>query len=278
MTDVDLPGLEATLRSSLGELLDATLGGEWQQELSRRVRDQLTRTRDVASNRREGVPADPWKSAGFAEIRAVVEHFLRILDSNEADSIPAALKAGLCQLWTSTGECTVDIARVTSGRDQDAHPGVVPDRSTFASEEVAVIAKRLRLGCEAIRRQTAQSSDEWWPYIERVTCTNIPDWFVFRGANRNDSTNLNEDDTLEFDVDAVNPLGPDDDLEYRIRVVNGTTPVRLSDWQATNRFMETAAPAGRRVVFRFEVRRVGSAGADDQLGLLSQVRPGLRAT
>ena len=84
MEPIAATDLEALLRRTLGDLLVKAVGPTWQTKLSKGIADALARTQEVAARNRDGVPDDPWLSAGLGDIKAVVEHFARELHERRA--------------------------------------------------------------------------------------------------------------------------------------------------------------------------------------------------
>lgn len=283
MLDNSVSLVEADLRSVLGELFECSLGSSWQQHLSKGVAGKLARKWEVASKARAGVPEDPWQAAGLSEIGSVAAHFLRRLrdesDSLSSNDSEGLLRSSLSQLWRSPEECEVDINRLLPLRHDQSHPGVTaPPASVFETER-AVIMKRLRLGCEAIRRRLTDDEGEWWPYIERVTCPGIDGWLFERKTHRGQGGNasLVEGDHLEFVVEAVNPRGPDDELEYGLCVQPDGGYFSTLEWKSNSRLLVKASPPGRRVTFLVAVRSAGgghsAGGIDDEAIFMARIKP-----
>ncbi len=285
MLDESVASIEAKLRSVLAELFNRSLGSSWQQFLPRRVAKELARQRRAASEARPGVPEDPWRAAGLSEIRSVVVHFLRELHERRGDfsstDPDGLLPASLCELWQSAAECEVDIGRLQGVRHDQAHPGVTAPLGAVVESEMAAAMKRLRLGCEAIQRRLTDRDGEWWPYIEKVTCPGIDGWLFERKVSPNQSGNvlLVEGDQLEFIVQAVNPTGPDDDLEYGVSVQGDGGCFSPLEWKDEPRLFLQAAPPGRHVSFLVAVRASGGGhsanGTDDEVIFPARIAPAL---
>lgn len=276
VADDQISSVEFLLRSTIGELLRSALGAGWQQFLSRSVTSALERESNHAKAVRAGVPDDPWAAAGLAEIEKVAMHFLR-KQSDLSDKDPDDLLSYLHDLWSAAEECRVDISRLRRLRDDQAHPGIAPPIASAIRDEAAATVRRLRLGCESIRRRLARVEDEWWPYIERVDCPGIEVWRYQRSQAEPGRAHLIEGDRLEFVVTAINPVGPDEDLEYALGVQPEGGSFSVPEWGSQPDLHATAGPTGRNVVFRVLVRSPEVAhsaeGWDDEVSFVAKVVP-----
>jgi hypothetical protein len=268
--------VEFLLRSTIGELLRAALGADWQQLLSKSITSDLKRESDRAKAAREGVPDNPWAAAGLAEIAKVAQHFLRH-KSEFSKQDPDDLLSSLHQLWDSPEECQVDLNRLRRLRDDHAHPGVAPPIASALKEEIRAMIRRLRLGCESIRRRLARVEGEWWPYIERVDCPGIEVWTYERSSRRPGTALLVEGDALEFVVRAMNPVGPDEDLDYALCIQPDGGSFSQPEWGPQHELHAMAGPTGRNVVFLVVVRSPkvahGAGGWDDEVAFTAKVIP-----
>lgn len=274
---------EALLRASLGELLTRALGATWQSHLSRGVRKQLDGAREVARRNRQGVPNDPWQSAGLKEIEQVSIFFLREIHENGTDYSSTdpdeLLASGLEDLgWTDVSMCKADFSRMTVLRHDEAHPDVAPPFASVVVDEALLIAKRLQLGCEKIRRRLMEEDEEWFPYISRVTCPGVREWEYRRGQIGPGMASLHEGDELEFAISAVNTDGTESNLRYGLFVQgDGGSFVTIADNEQENRIRCNATPPGRNVVFRVTVRSLSgghdASGWDDEVLLAARIRP-----
>lgn len=275
--------VESLLRETLGALFQRALGQEWQQGLSRRVQAGLVEAHRRARRSRDGVPDNPWLASGLNEIGSVAEHFLRRLREDGADFSDTdpdrRLGQGLKDLgWDSADLCSADIKRILRSRHDKAHPDVVAPLSAAMSEEIAAIAKRLHLGCEKVRRDLFEVDEEWFPYIERVTCPGVDDWGYQRGARRPRVALLNEGDSIEFIVRALNTDGSDARLRFGLFVQDdGGAFVTIVDDDPGGRLQCAASPPGRNVTFRVSVRDLAGghdeSGWDDHVTFVAKIRP-----
>ena len=247
--------LEALLRRTLGTLYERVLGPQWQSDLPKAVRDSLARIHEVASRNRDGVPSDPWLSAGLAEIKAVVEHFAREhyerrndFSSTDPDGLLAESLKDLG--WVSVAQCQADFERLLADRHDTAHPGVVEPPAAAQREEAEALRQRLRLGCERVRRRLINADEEWFPYIETVHCPGIQGWDFERRGNPPSIASFVEGDEIEFVVSAVDIDGSAAGLRYGLYVQpDGGSFITIADDELTGRLRCTAGPPGRAVLF-----------------------------
>lgn len=285
MADPPPPELEveALLREVLGSLLHRTAGAEWEQRLSGRIRRSLKRVHDAAQGSREGVPDDPWLTAGLNEIREVATFFLSEIHEKKTDysatDPDGILREAFDDLgWKDVYLCRADIERLKVARHHTAHPDVVHPLSSAQADEVQAIVKRLLLGCERVRRRLMDLEEEWFPYITTVSCPGIPEWEYRRGSNFPIAANLNEGDQIEFVVSAVNTNGSDEQLRYGLLVqADGGSFVTAVDDEREGRLTCRASPPGREVGFCVAVRDVGgghdASDWDDEVCFQARIRP-----
>ncbi len=283
MDEIAATALEALLRQTLGDLFDRALGPDWHDSLSASVRRTLERTREVASGSRDGVPSEPWQSAGLREIREVAVSFARGVYEGRKDYSSVDREGLLATCfrdfgWDTVAQCTADFERLMADRHDEAHPDVVSPPASARRDEVEAIRRRLRLGCEQVRRRLMDGDEAWFPYIERIDCPGVAVWTYLRGQIQPAMASLVEHDQIEFVVSAVNTNGSSERLQYGISVQpDGGSFVTLVQNDVAGRLRCVASPAGRNVMFRVTVRELAgghdASGWDDEVVFTARVKP-----
>lgn len=274
MDEITATALEALLRQTLGDLFDRVSGPDWHDDLSTALRRKLERTREVASRSRDGVPSELWQSAGLPEIHEVAVSFARdVYEGTKDSSVDRDGLLATCLSdfgWDTIAQCTADFERLTADRHDGAHPGVVIPPAGARRDEVEAIRRRLRLGCEQVRRRLMDGNEEWFPYIERIDCPGVAEWTYLRGQIQPAMALFVEHDQIEFVVSAVNTDGSSERLQYGVSVQpDGGSFIALVKNDVTSRLRCVASPAGRNVMFRVTVREL--AGGHDESGWADEV-------
>jgi hypothetical protein len=194
------------MREVLRTAFVTAVGGNWLDQLSRKVREGVRKAAETALVHRPGeVLRDDWDAAGLSELAAAIR-------SNWTDLGPLLTSA-----WASPDECEVDLRRLRAYRGKKLHEVGRPQLQIREDEMVGLVL-RLRLSFEAVRRELASDQGEWWPYIEAIS-SNVDEFCVDRSNRHRGSPTLNEGDLVTVEIAAVNPLGAQEDLRYRLLVM-----------------------------------------------------------
>lgn len=273
----DVFQVESLLRRVVADVAHRVHGGNWQGQLSNSIRNDIERCYKNARSAREGRVAsnDPWSAAGLSQIKKVIRHFLE--NDEQSESFAQWLRP---LDWDRVPRYRVDIDRLQMLRSESGHPDVSDPVASAVYEHQLALCRRVRLGCEQIERELMGDEDEqWFPYIERVVAPGIDEWHYERRALEGPSiATLNEGDAVEFVITAVNPVGPQEDLEYGLAIQpdgGSSSELELSD---EPRLVTVAGPPGNRVRFEVIVRdRAGGHSAlgrsDDEVNFSARIRP-----
>jgi hypothetical protein len=232
---------ESLLREVLARLLEQGHGKNWEQQLSRRVRDECEK---VASSERSARPHARDEEnllgyAGFDQLKAVARHHWTCCVNTYG-------------LWPSEEWAIRDLDRLHAVRNPAQH-----GRTLFPHEfiEAEGLSRRLRFEIERRRREIATMSDEYWLYIEEAE-DSVGNRQTNPGGDSNiivyRSTRLNVGDTVSLRVRAFDPWGRP--LTYRLY---SNYPKYTTPWQEQPEFEWTAGTVARRVVVDIEVRAEG---------------------